>query len=582
LGRTLALFGLTLGLTLVVDLFLLSAYTSKSFSLIDWSSLQHIRPAETGIVTVLGILVLALGALGFVASRLSFRTLRGWIYFMATLGAVVVAGLWLVALDPTAIDGFRAFHLMAFGRLNQLRNSVLLFTACALGLAILLIRPRPVRRWIIFGLSMVLVLVCAQLVITSSFPRFPAGLFGRFGNAAAQPGEQSLGIFLFLFVLFGAIPLLIFSQLRRLQRRSWWWVGGGYLALAPVLIYLAADDSAIRRPVTVEEIAPAFPGAEQSFAVLMRYGKDHALGRHFREPHQIYPQDTSQARDPAQPEKWTNWLLAQRKSIEAGWAELAPVRAWWAELNAFDRIGDLTPARPDGEIPAFSPIRSVTMQACAIAGLQALDGHGDEAMATVLPILEVSRKLQLSARTLVRDMIGVSSERLSLLAIGFVLDHATISPPMRARLIAALSAGGGGAAGARRLVAIAYTIDLQTMVENPRPLGDTINSLLFYYHPPTVRHALNLAGPFLYNPRATLNLYGEFMSDLQELFARREMAEVEARTQRFFDEDARPQFKNFMGREFIRAAVPVYTKVGENYWRIQDLRTALLARVSQP
>jgi hypothetical protein len=59
------------------------------------------------------------------------------------------------------------------------------------------------------------------------------------------------------------------------------------------------------------------------------------------------------------------------------------------------------------------------------------------------------------------------------------------------------------------------------------------------------------------------------------------MAEAEARTQRFFNEDARPQFKNFMGREVIRSAVPVYTKVGENYWRTQDLRTALLTRVNQ-
>lgn len=568
-GRVLALLGLAFGFSLVIDLLLLSTVMPKSFVLLDWTSRQQIRSTEASILVALVILAFALGALGFSATRLSFRTMRGWIYFAVIAFTVTTFALWLLALVPTAIDGLLSFNGMG-SRLYRLQGGVLVFTACALGLILWLVRPRTIRRWLIICFSAVLVLIGVQF------------LAGMIAQVSTWRTNSSAGIFFLAFVLLGAVPLILVGVLRQLQRRSGWWISGGYLALAPVLIYLATDDAEIRRPMTVEEIAPAFPGAEQSFEILLRYGKDHPLAKTFREPKQgLYPQNTVQSRDPAQPEKWMNWLLADRKNIEAAWVELAPVRAWWDELNAFDRIGDLTRARIDAELPGFAPIRTFTMQACAIAGLQALDGYGDEAMATVLPVLEVSRKLQPSARTLVRQMISIVVERLSLRTIAFVLDHTTISAPVRSRLTAALAAGGGGAAGARRLVAIEYTISLQMMMEHPRPLGDTLFTYPFLNAPAALRRPLNLFGPFLYNPRATYNLYGEFNSDLQELIAQRKLAEATARTKRFFEEDARPHFKNYMGSQLIRMSVPEYTKVAESYWATQDLRDALLARVRQ-
>jgi len=344
-----------------------------------------------------------------------------------------------------------------------------------------------------------------------------------------------------------------------------------------VLVYLAADDPVIRRPMTMNEIGPAFPDAEKSFEVLMRYGKAHPLGRDFRSPSRIWkkPMAVGEALDPSKPAEWQAWLTGHRRDIEADWAELAPVRAWWTELNAFDRIGDLTPARYDAEIVMFSPPRSLSQLACAMASLQALDGHGDEAIDTLLPILQVGRKLQPSARTLVRQMIAIVIERMSLQTAGFILDHATVSPAARARLTTALAAGGGGAGGARRLMAIEYAFQLNNS------LGKPLGNLVVGEDSPWRRRGLNLISPFVFNPNATFNLYGDFVADEQELVANRQFDQLDSRSKAFVTQEARPRFKNFGGALLLEAAIPAMSRVAKSYWSAQDERSALLARLTK-
>lgn len=57
-------------------------------------------------------------------------------------------------------------------------------------------------------------------------------------------------------------------------------------------------------------------------------------------------------------------------------------------MAAFDRLGDLTPPRSDADILAFKVWRTLYQRACAIATLQSLDGHGDAALATLLPYIK--------------------------------------------------------------------------------------------------------------------------------------------------------------------------------------------------
>jgi hypothetical protein len=374
------------------------------------------------------------------------------------------------------------------------------------------------------------------------------------------------------------VPAGLLFAAARLGVSPWWRIAGGYLVVAIVLAYLASDDPIVRHPLTLEEIAPAFPGAGPSYAVLMRYSKQHP-GDEARAFDRWRPRLDGLMVGPDKPAEWPAFLQARRADIEADWADLAPQRRWLAELNAFDRIGDLGEASPGADIIAFSVWRRLSQHAAAEAGLQALDGHGDEAFATLLPVLQASRKLEPSSRTLVRFMVARVVQRLMLGAAGFVLDHSTVSPAARAAFAAALAGGSGGEAAARRMIAIEYAMLLGGYFD--RPIGDLLAVAAEGKGRDWGRRPLNLLSPFLYNPRRTANLYGEFSADLQELAAHRALDKLGPRSDAFFRHEA-VQFKNLMGGMLMSYTVPAFTKIAESYWKCEDERAALLARLTKP
>jgi len=234
--------------------------------------------------------------------------------------------------------------------------------------------------------------------------------------------------------------------------RSWLRIALGGLVLGMMLAYLAHDDPVIRRPLTLEELSPPFPGAEASFRVLMRYGKDQPLAKNFRTPKF---KDPYPILSPEPAGKWRQTITTHRAELEQHWTEFAAERAWWMELNAFDRIGDLTPARVDAEILGFQVVRTLSQHGIAIASLQALDRRGDAAVDTLLPVLGVGRKLQPGSRTLVRAMIGIVIEHISQQTAGFILDTTAVSPSAKARRVATLG-GAAPEAGVRQLLETEY------------------------------------------------------------------------------------------------------------------------------
>ena len=426
--------------------------------------------------------------------------------------------------------------------------------------------------WRLLRAVALLVLTCVGTLLLGLFvlsfsPMEPVGraLFA----AEREWKELATAVWLTLAVVT-LVPVALLVLAWRLRLRSWWWIGGGALVVAPVLAYLASDDPVIRRPVTFEEIAPAFPGAEKSYEVLMRYGQRHPLGHNFRAPDRMFK--TGPYADASKPAAWREWLAKHRADVEADWADLAPVRAWWDELNTFDRIGDLTPASLDFEIMAFAPVRSYSQRAAAIAGLQALDGRGDDAIATLLPLVEVSRKLEPSARTLVRFMIARVMQRMAYDTALFVLDTTSVSSASRARLAAALNGGSGGEAGVRRLLAIenAFLLNLHFGDLVQRKTDDR----------PVLLSSLNFISPLLYNPRRTYNLNGALTVDLQDFAARRDLKGFAAREHEFYTREAAPHFKNYLGATLIAMRTPAFAKVVESYWKTEDLRTALAARLA--
>jgi hypothetical protein len=372
------------------------------------------------------------------------------------------------------------------------------------------------------------------------------------------------------------------AQLRRDGRGRFRWLGWtglavGWVLVTPVLIWLAHDDPAIRQPVSIEEFSPAFPGAEQSYAVLMQYSKQTpspeaqalAAVKLAVPAFGVHPQDAA---------KWVEFVTANRAGLEADWATLAPQRRWLGELAAFDRIGDLTPRELEANILTFQPWRHLAYHTCALATLQALDGHADDAMATLLPLLEVSRKLQPSSRTLLRSMTAEMAERMTLLTAAIVLDHGSIAPATRARLNAAL-ASDNAAALARRVIMVDYVLFAPLYLS--AKLGDAVapaqGAMAFSRRP------LNFLSGLFLNPNATMNLYGDHVRELAELAEARELGRFAVRSKDFGDNELlHLGMKNLGGRLMLNMAVPAYEKVLETHWKIADLRDALRKRLAMP
>ena len=175
-------------------------------------------------------------------------------------------------------------------------------------------------------------------------------------------------------------------------------------------------------------------------------------------------------------------------------------------------------------------------------------------------------------------MIGIVIEKMTLQTAVLILEQTPVSPAARARLAAAIQHGNVEAA-ARRLVLVDYVMTMGAFTDSEYRIGD-IMVMGGHGNRSWVGRPVNLISPFVYNPRASFNLYGEYMRDLAELVARREMAKLPEREQRFFGVECEPGFKNFMGRLVVHDLIPAYNKVTTAFWDTHDLREALLARTA--
>jgi hypothetical protein len=376
-----------------------------------------------------------------------------------------------------------------------------------------------------------------------------------------------------------AVVILLAALLVPLAALSWLARNGHLTALRLAVLacvvgtaftYLMWDDPVVRRPLTMDELAPPLPGDEISHGLILRYGKGTPATNAYRAPTEPIVARVG----PKAGEKWTEHLQKNRAAIEAGWEDLRDVRAWWDELARQPRLGDLTPPRFDAMIMAFQPVRAYSQHASAIAGLKALDGHADEAADMMIELYDVARKFEPASRTLVRSMIGKVIQRIAIETIGFILDHGPVSPAKRAALAQVLATGTGGPAGARRLVLIEYAYFqpyLDHYVRTQQEPG--------IFEQPWVRWIVARFSRILINPRATQNLMGDRYYQLATLAEQRRLGEFEVTSKAIERTMGTYQVKNLGGRLVADMAMPAFSKIVKSYWDVDDARVALLARL---
>jgi len=210
----------------------------------------------------------------------------------------------------------------------------------------------------------------------------------------------------------------------------------------------------------------------------------------------------------------------------------------------------------------------------AIASLQAIDGHGDEAIATVTRLDAIARKVEPNARTLIRAMIAEFIHKITLQTADFVLDDATVSPVARAALDAELAAAASSPRGETfrlhrsRLYPTAGRVIHPRRTHRPSPapwISPALNS--DFWRPPhqPSRHRQFFGGR-LYT------IYGH----------------AEARRIRDLEDSKNPanrpalegyHFKNIGGRMLADMPIPSLSKVAKTYGDIDDLHLVILARL---
>lgn len=334
--------------------------------------------------------------------------------------------------------------------------------------------------------------------------------------------------------------------------------------------WLARDDDTLAYPTDHPALRSDFPGAAATHQLTLRYAKNFPGSLHDTVPRWslVLP---ALGEKPADREKWTAFISANRPAIETRWTDLAALRAWIDELAAQPALADLTDDLSD-PILGFGPLRATSQAASAQAALLALDGRRDEAVALLLPLLSAGQKLEVHARTLVRRMIAIITQRNALDGLRFVLDQGPLSDATRARLAAALQPHRDPAEGARLLLLCEYAIGARLVRElGPAAMADGAN-----LRPP----ALHRLGHFFYNPIATANLLGDFLHPAADAAARRDLAGLDHIADPARNTSAtRFVGKNAGGRLLVAMILPAFSKVAESYWKAHDERAALLARL---
>ncbi len=430
---------------------------------------------------------------------------------------------------------------------------------------------RLLRSLVAIGLALALTVITALAVI-GCLPAVHDTFEQLFSSDSMIPKVAVVLTLLFVILL----PLVVFFIASRRRRLTWTVLAAGWVVVLPVLGWLAWDEPAIRQPLTIEEFSPAFPGAEQSFAVLMQYSKQ-APSDEAKAFAAFKPAVQFSGTGSREPAKWLEFVTKNRPGLEADWAALAPQRRWFGELAAFERLGDLTPSDYSANIMSFQVWRTLSQRTCAAATLLSLDGHGDEAIALLVPQLEVSRKLQLSSRTLVRTMIALVVERMTLETAGIVFDRTPVSAASRARLAATL-ANENAPALARRLLLVEY-VQFAPLTMRMK-MGDNI--AIAHGSPNFIlRRPLNFLSSLFFNPIATTNVYGDRIRELADLAEARELGKFSVRCQDFGNIVWRQTgMKNVGGRLILSMAVPSYDKVLDSHWKTADLRAALRTRLA--
>lgn len=341
--------------------------------------------------------------------------------------------------------------------------------------------------------------------------------------------------------------------------------GMALLALAPVGIYLAADDAEFDRPVNFAEFDATAPGADEAERLLLVWAPPAEQAKAFKEPAVV-----AKLRPGPEQSEWTELVRRNREQISAAWEEAAPLRVWWAAWNAHPEVADNTRVTDHPPV-SFRVLGTYSYLAGAKAFALAEEGYVSEAVALLAGLIEGGAKLEKHSRTLVRSVMGLTVRKRALQTLDVILSRTVLEPAARAELARRIALGQAGEAGARRLVAVEFAQLLETCRAHEAGERRAFGGWLGGW-----------AGPVIFNPRRTFNEVSGIVAELEERAARRDFASFDTvLRERSRSHEPGFGFKNTAGRMMIGGYWPALANAPKLYWETEDAAAAAIARLSE-
>lgn len=407
-----------------------------------------------------------------------------------------------------------------------------------------------VLRKLALGVGGFLLVLMAALIVREQIP---------WAFAEAGEGERWARVLLMAMsaILWCLIP---WFWLRRVRRRA---LGSALLLVFLLIGWLAWDDPVLKYSPDDYLAAPDWPGAEESYALVLRYPTHDEPD--LPEPLRMLHEPTAVRNSaPLETEAWRAFLQEHREDIMAGWTALAAQREWVAEMAREPRLADLATSL-GAPFVSFRQLRPTARFMTWHAGLLALDGRGDEALAELTILLEASQKLIPESRMLVRVMIARILNKMALQATDFVLDVGETTSAGRVAFLAVLQERPDPVDTARRMIWCEYPLGAKMLLS----LSSDNDALRQMAHGRAV----------LYNPRNTCNQQAEILRTLSEHAARRQVEAMNEISNVWVSPSFYLQVKNATGRILISLTLPAFTKVVSEHWKIEDMAVVLETRL---
>lgn len=374
--------------------------------------------------------------------------------------------------------------------------------------------------------------------------------------------------------LIGVIISIFWRKIRLFQ--SWRSAGMGAALFAILLVWLAWDDAAVTHPLTLDELSPAPAQAAESYQLTLAYTQIDGKAARGELPGTKFYLENSPV---TKLEAWRAEIVKEQEKIAAEWTALAPARDWLGEMDRFAAIGDLPEAKFDARVMSTSSLRRVVDAACAQAALLAIEGKGDEALATLRPVLSVAFKLERDARSELRLLVASRSIHRACATAQLVLATTPVSAAERAAL-AAIIAGRDLKSAAHRLAWLPYVFAYEAMIKNPGEMFGFVTSEM------GVRQAwavtmMSAIRPFTLLPKQTANLLAHFSGTVEQMLLNPTHDSPSPGSVEVLRLANSSSPKNYFGRVLLVIAIPNYRQIGENLHNGEAARLKLLEELKR-